>query len=97
MARDAAAGVTGVGISATMAFGLAAMSCAGTKSLRCDAARGAGDHLVYIWTFTGTHAATGNAVSVTGWEEWDLDASGLITLSRGWFDAEDYARQTAPK
>ena len=66
-------------------------------SLRCYAARGAGDHLVYIWTFTGTHAATGNAVSVAGWEEWDLDASGLITLSRGWFDAADYARQTAPK
>ena len=42
-------------------------------------------------------AAAGNAVRVTGWEEWDLDASGLITLSRGWFDAEDYARQTAPK
>lgn len=66
-------------------------------SLRCDGARRAGKHLVYMWTFTGTHAATGNAVSVPGWEEWDLDASGLITLSRGWFDAEDYARQTAPK
>ncbi|MBK6299471.1 MAG: SgcJ/EcaC family oxidoreductase [Sphingomonadales bacterium] len=66
-------------------------------SLRCDGARRAGDHLVYMWTFTGTHVAAGNAVRVTGWEEWDLDASGLITLSRGWFDAEDYARQTAPK
>lgn len=66
-------------------------------SLRCDAARGAGDHLVYVWTFTGTHSATGNAVSVAGWEEWDLDGNGLITLSRGWFDAADYARQTAPK
>lgn len=66
-------------------------------SLRCDAARGAGDHLVYMWTFAGTHSATGNTVSVAGWEEWDLDANGLIRLSRGWFDAADYARQTAPK
>ncbi len=64
-------------------------------SLACDGARGAGDHLVYLWTFTGTHAATGNAVSVAGWEEWDMDDAGLVKLSRGWFDSEDYARQTA--
>lgn len=62
--------------------------------LKCDGIRQAGTHLVYLWTFTGTHAATGNAVCVAGWEEWDLGAEGLINLSRGWFDAEDYGRQT---
>jgi len=53
------------------------------------AAPAAGDHLVYMWALDGTRAATGNAVRVAGWEERDLDASGLITLSRGWFDAAD--------
>ena len=66
-------------------------------SLVCDGLRVAGDHIVYLWTFTGTHAATGNPLRVVGWEEWDLDASGLVTLSRGWFDADGYGRQTAPK
>ena len=62
--------------------------------LTCDGLRKAGSHLVYLWSFKGTHAGTGNAVKVFGWEEWDLDAVGLISLSRGWFDGEDYTRQT---
>ena len=66
-------------------------------SLVCDGVRISGDHVLYLWTFTGTHAATGSALTVAGWEEWDLDASGLITLSRGWFDADGYARQTAAR
>ena len=61
-----------------------------------DGLKTAGNHIAYHWTFTGTHAATGNAVRVSGWEEWDLDGTGLIALSRGWFDSDDYARQTAP-
>ena len=64
-------------------------------TLTCDGLRVAGDHVVYLWTFTGTHAATGNPVRVAGWEEWDIDADYEVTSSRGWFDAEDYARQTA--
>ena len=63
--------------------------------LKCDGARLSGRHAVYLWTFTGTHAPTGAQVRVSGWEEWDLDDSGLIASSRGWFDAEDYERQTA--
>lgn len=61
--------------------------------LVCDDVRGAGYHLVYLWTFTGTYSTTGNRVRVAGWEEWDLDASFKIASSRGWFDAADYARQ----
>lgn len=64
-------------------------------SLACDGVRTAGIHGLYLWTFTGTHAATQNPLRVVGWEEWDLDDAGLVRLSRGWFDAEDYARQTA--
>ena len=63
--------------------------------LTCDDVRAAGDHVAYVWTFTGTHAGTGNSLRVAGWEEWDLDADGKIASSLGWFDAEDYARQTA--
>jgi catechol 2,3-dioxygenase-like lactoylglutathione lyase family enzyme len=50
---------------------------------------------IYLWTFTGTHAVTGNTLRVAGWEEWDMDAEQRVTSSRGWFDADDYARQTA--
>jgi uncharacterized protein (TIGR02246 family) len=63
--------------------------------LVCDGLRVAGDHVVYLWTFTGTFAATGNTMRVTGWEEWDVDAEYRVTESRGWFDADDYARQGA--
>lgn len=64
-------------------------------NLVCDALRIAGDHVVYMWSFTGTHAVTGNPLRVAGWEEWDMDAEQRVTSSRGWFDADDYARQTA--
>ncbi len=62
-------------------------------ALRCDGIRGAGDHVVYLWTFTGHHAATGNPLSVSGWEEWELDGDLKITSSLGWFDGDDYQRQ----
>ena len=60
-----------------------------------DDLRIAGSHVAFIWTFTGQHAGTGQPLNVKGWEEWDLDADGLILASKGWFDAEDYARQVA--
>ena len=65
--------------------------------LSCDGLKTAGNHMAYQWTFTGNHSATGNALTVSGWEEWDLDGTGMITLSRGWFDGDDYARQSAPR
>ncbi len=63
-------------------------------NLTCDGLRTSGDHFVYLWTFIGTHAGTGKAVKVAGWEEWDINAEGLIKLSRGWLNSEDYARPT---
>jgi uncharacterized protein (TIGR02246 family) len=63
--------------------------------LVCDGLRIAGDHVAYLWTFTGTHAGSGNAMRVAGWEEWDVDALLQVTESCGWFDADDYARQIA--
>ena len=64
-------------------------------ALVCDGVRCAGGHVVYLWTFTGTDAGTKNQLSVSGWEEWDVDADLKVTSSRGWFDAENYARQVA--
>lgn len=63
--------------------------------LACDGVRAAGDHVVYLWTFTGHHAGTQRPLRITGWEEWDLDAAGGVAASRGWYDADDYARQVA--
>ena len=61
--------------------------------LVCDQVRCAGDHVVFLWTFKGTHSGTKNPVHVAGWEEWDLDANHKIVSSLGWFDAADYAWQ----
>ena len=60
----------------------------------CDGLRCAGDHVVYLWTFTGTHAGTKRPLRVSGWEEWDLDTDYKVKASRGWYDADDYTRQT---
>lgn len=65
--------------------------------LLCDDVRAAGDHVAYFWTFTGTHASSKNSLRVVGWEEWDIDADLKVQASRGWYDADDYARQTTPK
>jgi uncharacterized protein (TIGR02246 family) len=64
-------------------------------ALTCDEVRVSGSHAVYVWTFTGHDAKTGNPLNVRGWEEWDLDHDLKIRASRGWYDAEEYAAQVA--
>ncbi len=64
-------------------------------ALVCDKVRCAGDHVVFLWTFTGTHSGTQNSLNIGGWEEWDLDEDLKVKASRGWFDANDYERQIA--
>ena len=61
--------------------------------LTCDDIRGSGAHALLVWTFTGHDAASGRALFIHGWEEWDLGPDMKVTQSRGWFDAEDYGRQ----
>lgn len=63
--------------------------------LTCNGIRGAGKHVVYLWTFTGHHAETGNALEVEGWEEWELDDDMKVISSLGWFDGDEYERQVA--
>lgn len=64
-------------------------------ALTCDDIRPAGNHAVYVWSFTGHDATTGHPLHIRGWEEWDLTDDLKVRASRGWFDAEDYARQAA--
>ena len=80
--------------------GLAAMAAAFHADvpdlhLTCNGIRGAGKHVVYMWTFTGHHAQTGNPLNVEGWEEWELDDGMKVTSALGWFDGEEYDRQVA--
>lgn len=63
--------------------------------LACDDLRCAGDHVVYVWTFTGHDAGTGNPLTVKGWEEWEIGEDGKVQASEGWFDANEYARQAS--
>jgi hypothetical protein len=42
----------------------------------------------------GSHSGTKNSLPVVGWEEWDLDADYKVKASRGWYDTDEYKRQT---
>lgn len=58
-------------------------------ALTCDAVRAAGRHAAFLWTFQGTHTGSGRKMSVSGWDEWDLDEAGLIAAARSWFDMRE--------
>lgn len=50
----------------------------------------------FHWTITGTNSGlcgTGKRVRISGYELWQFDDDGLITESKGHFDAADYERQ----
>ncbi len=64
-------------------------------ALTCDGIRLMGDHMIYLWTFSGHHSGTRNPLKVVGCEQWDLDAKGKVLASRGWYDGAEYARQVA--
>ena len=66
-------------------------------TLSCNDIRLAGSHAIYVRTFTGHDANTGNALKVGGWEEWELGEDLKVRASRGWFDADDYTRRVEGK
>lgn len=50
----------------------------------------------FHWTLTGTNTGpkgTGQRVEISGYEEWRMNADGLIAESKGHFDAAEYERQ----
>jgi uncharacterized protein (TIGR02246 family) len=64
-----------------------------------DDVSGDGGKAVYRWTLTGTNngpGGTGNAVRISGFEEWTIGAAGLILKSLGHFDESEYQRQLTP-
>ena len=65
--------------------------------LHNDGIRASGNHVVYMWTFTGHHSETKNPLRVSGWEEWELGDDMKITSSLGWFDADEYQLQVDGK
>ena len=64
-------------------------------TLTCDDIRCSGTHAIFVWTFTGHDAQTGNPLSVRGWEEWEIGDDLKVNASRGWFDADDFTRQAS--
>jgi len=57
-----------------------------------------GDYVNFHWIWTGTNTGpggTGNAVRMTGYEQWLLNDDGLIAQSKGQFDEAEYQRQLA--
>ena len=57
-----------------------------------------GARYIYRWTLDGTNSGpggTGNAVHISGYEEWLINSDGLIQSSQGHMDLDDYARQLA--
>ncbi len=55
-----------------------------------------GDHANFHWTLIGTNTGpggTGNAVRISGFEQWTIGADGLIAASLGNFDEAEYQRQ----
>jgi uncharacterized protein (TIGR02246 family) len=64
--------------------------------VRMDSLSVDGRQAVYRWTLTGTNTApggTGQAVRISGYEEWTLSGDGLIERSLGHFDSASYDRQ----
>jgi uncharacterized protein (TIGR02246 family) len=54
------------------------------------------NHAVYRWTLTGTNTGpggTGNAVRISGFEEWTFGPDGLIAASKGHFNEAEYQHQ----
>ena len=61
-----------------------------------DDVSGQAERAVFRWTLVGTNTGPGGSgrpVRISGFEEWRLDAGGLIAESQGHFDAADYQRQ----
>jgi steroid delta-isomerase-like uncharacterized protein len=57
-----------------------------------------GNSAVYHWMLTGTNngpGGAGNAVRISGYEEWTIGPDGLIAWSNGHFDETEYGRQLA--
>lgn len=89
-------GVPAVGRLAITASAQAFMSAFPDMVVAMDSVGVEGQHAIYRWTLTGTNTGAGglgNAVRVSGHEEWTIGADGLLAASKGHFDEAEYNRQ----
>ena len=89
-------GAPAIGRTAITASAQAFMTSLPDMVVTMDSLTVNGRAAVYHWTLTGTNTGlggTGNAVRISGYEEWTLAADGLISHSFGHFDEAEYARQ----
>jgi len=85
-----------VGRAAIAADARGFMSAFPDLAIHMDSVEPRGSGYVYRWTLTGINSGpggTGNRVRISGYEEWTMDADGLISTSLGHYDEADYARQ----
>ena len=64
--------------------------------VRFDRLEPRGGRVLYHWTFIGTNTGqggTGNAVRISGFEDWEIGHDGLIADSKGHYDARDWDQQ----
>lgn len=65
-------------------------------AVKMDSVSQEGSHATFHWTWTGTNTGpggTGNAVRISGYEEWTFNADGMIVESKGRYDEAEYQRQ----
>ena len=67
-------------------------------ALTMNQVRAEGNGAVFCWTLAGHNSGPGGSgryVIISGFEEWEPTADGLIACSKGHFDDADYQRQLA--
>jgi uncharacterized protein (TIGR02246 family) len=89
-------GAASVGREAIIATARAYMAAFPDMAVRLDSLRREDDKTIFHWTWTGTNTGpggTGRAVNLRGYERWTIGSNGLIKVSDGHFDNDEYQRQ----
>ena len=90
------AAIPAVGRAAIAAAAQGFMTAFPDMAVTMDGISIEGSRAVFRWTLTGTNTGpggTGNAVRISGYEEWTMGVDGLIADSKGHFDEAEYRRQ----
>jgi uncharacterized protein (TIGR02246 family) len=89
-------GAPSVGRAAITATAHGFMAAFPDMVVKMDVVSQEGSDAIFRWTWTGTNTGpggTGNAVRISGHEEWMIGADGFIEESKGHFDETEYQRQ----
>ncbi|MGH7587092.1 MAG: nuclear transport factor 2 family protein [Gemmatimonadota bacterium] len=90
------AGEPSVGRAAIAATAMEFIDAFPNMVVKMDSVGEEGSHAIFHWTWTGTNTGpggTGNAVRISGYEEWTFGADGLLVESKGHYDEAEYQRQ----